>query len=829
MGLPEDDVEEIDPGAGPRPDPRPRARRDRGRPGPASRARHHRAGAAAARRRRARRDAAPIVLDAEALRSLATIDELVGGRPPPGGPDPARRRVRPPASRQRSRARRRRRPRRRRRRAGRGRQGCRGDLERRRRAQGRPDRDRGGRRHRGRRPVREPGARLGRHRRRPVGSDRVAARPGARAVRRGPARRLPPRRGRRRDPRAVRRRRVARVGPARRAGDRPQAPRRPGRAQGRAASASGSAPANGSLRRGRPRPDPPPPGSIAPVEPRGARRDRSVVATTGDRVAPRRRPGCRRCRGRPGSSSTSTPCAATSPGSRRLAGPGVPVRPVVKADAYGHGAVPIALALEAAGVDGLCVAAFDEALELRDGGVRGPILVLYPIPAAWAAEAARQRDRGHGRRRRPPRRPLAAAVARRTVDRPLEVELEVETGLGRGGFAGEALVDAARMIDGRPGLRLSGLWTHLQAVEDAELTARQVERFEAGDRRRRGRRDRPPDPACRGQRGGDRRRRRHVRRDPSGPGRLRPRPGRAPTRPDRGRSRGRSAAGHVAVRAAGPRRRTCPPGGGSATVRRSAPRGPAGSPRSRSGYGDGWSRRLSNRAAAIVRGVRVPLVGNVAMDAVMADVTDVPGPAGRRGRRIRAHRRGRGRADHRRRSGARAHHEPLGGGHRHGSPPTPGVPCGGRTGRSASAHRAENLVARIEIWNGDICDLEVDAIVTPAIGSLWMSTGVAGAIKRAGGDAIEFAAIRQAPVELGQADRDAGRDARRQGRHPRRLARSRPADQRRDARGRGAQRDGPRPRDRRDQHRLPGARLRCRRLPARGGRPDHRRRPFATS
>jgi O-acetyl-ADP-ribose deacetylase (regulator of RNase III) len=60
-------------------------------------------------------------------------------------------------------------------------------------------------------------------------------------------------------------------------------------------------------------------------------------------------------------------------------------------------------------------------------------------------------------------------------------------------------------------------------------------------------------------------------------------------------------------------------------------------------------------------------------------------------------------------------------------------------------------LARIEIWNGDICDLEVDAIVTPAIGSLWMSTGVAGAIKRAGGDAIEFAAIRQGPVELGRA------------------------------------------------------------------------------
>ena len=43
------------------------------------------------------------------------------------------------------------------------------------------------------------------------------------------------------------------------------------------------------------------------------------------------------------------------------------------------------------------------------------------------------------------------------------------------------------------------------------------------------------------------------------------------------------------------------------------------------GYGDGWPRSLSNRAVALVRGARVPLVGNVAMDAVMADVTDVPG------------------------------------------------------------------------------------------------------------------------------------------------------------------------------------------------------------
>jgi O-acetyl-ADP-ribose deacetylase len=60
-------------------------------------------------------------------------------------------------------------------------------------------------------------------------------------------------------------------------------------------------------------------------------------------------------------------------------------------------------------------------------------------------------------------------------------------------------------------------------------------------------------------------------------------------------------------------------------------------------------------------------------------------------------------------------------------------------------------VALIELWNGDICDLEVDAIVNAANLSLWMSTGVGGAIKRAGGDEIEFEAVRQAPAPLGGA------------------------------------------------------------------------------
>jgi O-acetyl-ADP-ribose deacetylase len=60
-------------------------------------------------------------------------------------------------------------------------------------------------------------------------------------------------------------------------------------------------------------------------------------------------------------------------------------------------------------------------------------------------------------------------------------------------------------------------------------------------------------------------------------------------------------------------------------------------------------------------------------------------------------------------------------------------------------------VATIQLWHGDICDLEVDAIVNAASASLWMSSGVGGALKQRGGDTIEFEAVRQGPAEVGSA------------------------------------------------------------------------------
>jgi O-acetyl-ADP-ribose deacetylase (regulator of RNase III) len=57
----------------------------------------------------------------------------------------------------------------------------------------------------------------------------------------------------------------------------------------------------------------------------------------------------------------------------------------------------------------------------------------------------------------------------------------------------------------------------------------------------------------------------------------------------------------------------------------------------------------------------------------------------------------------------------------------------------------------IRLWNGDICDLEVDAIVVPATTTLWMTSGAAAAVKQRGGHGIEFEAIAKGPQPLGSA------------------------------------------------------------------------------
>ena len=305
---------------------------------------------------------------------------------------------------------------------------------------------------------------------------------------------------------------------------------------------------------------------------------------------------------------------------RSIAGDGVPIHPVVKADAYGHGVLPVARALAAAGADGFCVATFDEAVELRSAEIEAPILVLYPIPPglAGAARAARIAVTAGDDELLAA---VLAAAASEASHELLQLQLEVETGLGRGGFDVDDVVGAARLIEGSRDARLAGLWTHLQATEDRQRTAAQVARFEAA--------------ATALERSGISLPPRHL----AASGGLlvdgvasldAVRPGLATygiAPEELGLEDGAVGLTPVLSLHARPVRvADLPAGWGISygpTFTTSRPSRIATLPL---GYGDGWPRSLSNRAEALVRGERVPLVGNVAMDAVMADVTDVPGP-----------------------------------------------------------------------------------------------------------------------------------------------------------------------------------------------------------
>jgi len=161
----------------------------------------------------------------------------------------------------------------------------------------------------------------------------------------------------------------------------------------------------------------------------------------------------------------------------RSAAPAPALIAVVKANAYGHGADRVALAIEAAGADMLACADIEEAIALRLAGIRVPILVfgalsisdldgvfefsLTPtITTPWAARAVQE----------------AAAHRGVTVD----YHLKIDTGMHRLGFRDENLRWTLPPVLAAANLRLQAIYTHFASAEDAEcpLFNEQRERFD---------------------------------------------------------------------------------------------------------------------------------------------------------------------------------------------------------------------------------------------------------------------------------------------------------------------------------------------------------------
>jgi alanine racemase len=305
---------------------------------------------------------------------------------------------------------------------------------------------------------------------------------------------------------------------------------------------------------------------------------------------------------------------------RRLVGGEVRVMAVVKADAYGHGAVGCARRLAAEGVDWFAVALPEEGIELRRAGIEQPILCLEGfwegqagaclkyklVPAIYRLDMAEALD--------------AAARAAGVV---ADVHVKIDTGVGRLGVRDDAASEFARALKKFAHLRVDGLMTHFASADDAArdaFTEEQLARF-------------------------------HAARDSFRA------EGYTPTFVDMANSAATFA--HVAARGNMVRtggvlyglwrdvlqRQSEPPplrpvlavrsriillkwiGAGETlgygcTFEATRPTLVATLP---IGYHDGYARALSNRGRVIVRGQFAPVVGRVSMDLTLVDVTDVQG------------------------------------------------------------------------------------------------------------------------------------------------------------------------------------------------------------
>ncbi len=285
---------------------------------------------------------------------------------------------------------------------------------------------------------------------------------------------------------------------------------------------------------------------------------------------------------------------------------------VVKADGYGHGAVQVSRTALAAGAEWLSVARAAEGASLRRAGITAPILILGAPSPAECREAARHLltltvcTPDHVR---------WAAEAARSAGIAVDCHLKLDTGMGRIGARSEAEVRAVLdALDAEPAVRLTGVFTHFADADGADMTG-------ALEQLRLFREMTAPLPA-------------HLIRHCANSAaihRMMPEAAFDMVR------MGVSLYGFPPVETDCPLRpamswlasvthvKTVEPGAAisyGCTWRAERPTRVA---TITCGYGDGYHRSASGKAQVLLHGKRVPVIGRICMDQMMADVTEVPG------------------------------------------------------------------------------------------------------------------------------------------------------------------------------------------------------------
>jgi alanine racemase len=285
---------------------------------------------------------------------------------------------------------------------------------------------------------------------------------------------------------------------------------------------------------------------------------------------------------------------------------------VVKANAYGHGAVAVARAALAAGADRLGVICVDEGEQLRRAGITEPILVMGHTSAG---EARRLADLSLT--------PsvvsseMALALARVASERGIEmpVHLKVDTGLNRYGLPASEAADLGRRLRDLAGIQTEGLFTHFASADegDKSYTVEQHKLFLAVAEQL----DWVPI--------------RHVSNTATlldmpdmSLEMVRPGLGIYGCYPSTHVKRSLSLRPVLSLKGRIARLTSLAPGESVSYGRTWRASRPSLIGLLMCGYADGLPRALSNRGSVLVRGRRAPIVGRVCMDMCMVDVSDIP-------------------------------------------------------------------------------------------------------------------------------------------------------------------------------------------------------------
>jgi alanine racemase len=301
---------------------------------------------------------------------------------------------------------------------------------------------------------------------------------------------------------------------------------------------------------------------------------------------------------------------------RERIGPGREILLVVKADAYGHGAVEMAEAAEAEGVAHLGVATLHEGIQLRQAGRRLPIVCLSPLLPSEIDEAIAH-DLSPTVGDLEFARALSRAAAR--AAQAVRCHVEVDTGMGRTGVREDQAEEFLTRLVEMPSLRLASVYTHFPDAdaEDLEFSHDQARRFQLLLERLAARGIRPP--------------RVHA---ANSAGTLN-----VPEAYHDWVRVGLVAYGHVpphphaalevrpvmSLKSRIVQLRDLPAGATVSYGRTWTARRPTRLGVVAVGYGHGYSWLLSNRGQMLVAGRRAPIVGRVTMDLTMVDLTDLPG------------------------------------------------------------------------------------------------------------------------------------------------------------------------------------------------------------